>query len=75
MRLKWGAGICSPDPTRTIVWRPPFAEPRGMRTLQPTNKKLKQQHLCYVNKGVFLAENRVIFHDDLAPVTMPLCGL
>ena len=28
MRLKWRAGICSPDQTRTTVWKPPFTDPR-----------------------------------------------
>ena len=28
MRLKWGAGIRSPDQTRTTVWKPPFTDPR-----------------------------------------------
>ena len=31
LRLKWGAGICSPDLTRTTVWKPPFTDPRGVQ--------------------------------------------
>ena len=27
LRLKWGAGTCFPDQTRTTVWRPPFTDP------------------------------------------------
>ena len=29
--VEWGAGICSPDKTQTIVWKPPFADPREDR--------------------------------------------
>ena len=28
LRLKWGSGICSPDQSRTTVWKPPFTDPR-----------------------------------------------
>ena len=33
--LKWGAGICSPDQTRTTVWKPPFTDPRNPMVCMP----------------------------------------
>ena len=56
LRLKWGAGICSPYQTRTTVWKPLFTDPasakgsteRGFRALfcfvLKTNRK-KSEHI------------------------------
>ena len=49
MRLKWGAGICSPDQTRTTVWKPPFTDPR--------TTALESVIFCY---GTSLLQSRTV---------------